>query len=252
MTRLQQAISRIQRREGPRLGFGAPTREQPRAMLAAALASSSGAVPALAAAGADVIILEAADAASYASAVSDIDSGDAVLGVVLARLDGDAAARLGDAGCDFAVSPLEETASVAIDPEGIGVVIRASANLSDATLRAVGPLGLDGIYLEVPAASLGLPEQLELVRLASLTSTPLVAAVGGVPGVADLRVLRDSGVAAVVLPAAASVEQLEELVTNLKAVPAPNRARRERSGEAALVPSVAPQAEPEADDPDDE
>ncbi len=252
MTRLQQAISRIQRREGPRLGFGAPSRERPRAMLAAALANDGKAIPGLIEAGADLVLVEAANAAAYASATSGAEAGEVVLGALLPALDGSAAAELKEAGCDFVVSPLAETASVAIDPDGIGVVIRAPGDASDATLRAIGPLGLEGMYLEVPAATLALPEQLGLVRLASLTSTPLIAAVGGVPEVPDLRVLRDSGVAAIVLPAAAGVKKLTALVNNLKAVPAPNKSRRERGGEAAFVPSIAPAAEPDSDEPDDE
>lgn len=247
MSQLQKAISRIQRREGPRLGFGQGVREQPRAMLAAAIANDSGGAEFLAAAGADVVLVASADPAAFAAA----PKGTAV-GALLPGLDEPEATRLRGAGCDFVVSPLDRTSAAALDADAMGQVAHISNDISDTTLRALGPVGLDALYFEATAAEMSLAAQLEYVRLSSFSSTPLIVAVPGVPSVSALRVYRDSGVAAVVLPAGASADDLEALVANLKAVPPPRKPRREAGGEFALVPSRAAEAAGGGDDEDDE
>jgi hypothetical protein len=94
--------------------------------------------------------------------------------------------------------------------------------------------------------------QLGLVRIASFASTGIMATVDAGASVSDLRVLRDSGVVAVVAPASSSAEDLAEIVTRLKAVPPPRKGKREGAGDMALVPSVKAAAAPEEDDGEEE
>jgi len=94
-----------------------------------------------------------------------------------------------------------------------------------------------------------LSTQLGLVRLASFSTTGLLATVDPQASVSELRVLRDSGVVAVVAPASAASADIAALGARLKEVPAPRKPRREGGGDMALVPSVKSSA---ADDEDGE
>ena len=98
-----------------------------------------------------------------------------------------------------------------------------------------------------------LKDQLSLVRLATFAATQLVAVVDPAVTVADLRVLRDSGTAAVVARAGSTPAQVKALADALKAVPPPKKGKEGR--EIALVPSVANVQhadEDDEDEPDDE
>lgn len=238
MSQLQKKIARIQRREGPGIGFGVAAREQPRAMLLAALTKDAGGGEAALDAGADVVIVEAGDGAGAAKVVEAISGEKSCVGVRLDGLSGADADALAGAGCDFVISTLDGTDSSAVDTERMGQVVIAGAGIDDTTLRALAPLGLDALFTELPTGAMKLVDQLALVRLASFSSAPLVVAVDPGASVADLRVLRDSGVAVVVAPAGASASQISALVDNLKAVPAPRKAKRE-GGDIALVPAAA-------------
>lgn len=238
MSQLQKKIARSQRRDGPGIGFGVAAREQPRAMLLAALAKDAGTGNAALEAGADVVIVEAGDAAAAAKVVGAIASEKLCVGVRLAGLSGADADALAKVGCDFVISSLDGTDSSAVDTERMGQVVVAGAGIDDTTLRALAPLGLDALFTELTTGAMKLVDQLALVRLASFASAPLVVAVDPAASVADLRVLRDSGVAVVVAPAGASASQIIALGDNLKAVPAPRKAKRE-GGDIALVPATA-------------
>jgi hypothetical protein len=157
--------------------------------------------------------------------------------VIIPSLDDAGAETLRKAGCDFVVTTLAGAVATAVDPEKMGHVVAVVDAIEDTTLRALGPLGLDGLYIEHTANAMSLAGQLELVRLSSLAGTPLIAAIGGNPTVGELRVLRDSGVAVVVAPEGTTADGLNTLAELLKAVPPPRKPRRE-GGEIALVPSV--------------
>lgn len=251
MSQLQKKIQRIQRREGPRLGFGPSVREQPRAMLLGVLVNDAAGARAAAAAGADVVILQTTDASSAVAAVKGAEAKDTAIGAWLPALDEASATALREGGCDFAVGTLEGTASAAVDSEAMGQVIVAGEDMDDTTLRALAPLSLDGLFVAREGGPMTLAQQLGLVRLASFSGTPLLVTVAIAISVSELRVLRDSGVGVVVAPATASPPELEALNANLRAVPAPKRGRRD-GADIAIVPAAAAAAGHEHDDGDDE
>jgi hypothetical protein len=252
LSQLQKAIARAGRREGTRIGFGQPTREQPRAMLAGVFAADAKAATAAVDAGADLVVMTAADAKSAAALISSLKDIKGVAGALLPALNEPGAAALREAKCDFVISPLGETAAVAVDPERMGQVLIATDDLSDTTLRSLPPLGLDALYVDHVSNAMSLGGQLELLRLSSFASAPLLAPVGVDASVAELRVLRDSGVSAVIAPAGTTKAQMESLITNLKAVPPSRKARRE-GGDIALVPSMrAAQAEEEDEEEEED
>jgi 2-keto-3-deoxy-L-rhamnonate aldolase RhmA len=251
MSQLQKKISRIQRREGPRIGFRAVSREAPRAMLLAALVSDEAGGKQALDAGVDAVVVKSKDAAAAKPIVEKLAVDKATVGAWVESLQEDGAEALAKAGCDFAVSTLEGTASAAVDTERMGQIVVASQDMDDTTLRALGPLGLDALLVELPSGAMTLAQQLGLVRIASFASTTLVVTIDSSATVSDLRVLRDSGTGAVVAPMGTSAEQLKSLIESLKAVPAPHKGKGADGREMAIVPSLAGHGHEEEDDDDD-
>ncbi len=248
MSELAKRIGRVQRREvSGGMGFAPAKREAPRAMLLAARAKDGKSAKAALDAGADIVLMEGADAKAAKSAVSGLDK--ACLGVVVNDLDEALADGLREAGVDFIVSPLASTASAAVDTEKSGHVIAAGFDIGDSTLRSLGPLGFDALFVEGEASAPTLAGQLELVRLASFSGLPLVVNVEAAATVAHLRVLRDSGAVMALAPDGASPGDLKKLAEALAAVPAPRRSGK--GSDIALVPSAAAHAHEDDDEVED-
>jgi hypothetical protein len=243
VSELQKRIQKVQRREtGARIGFGPVSKEQPRAMLLIARAADAAGAAAAVEAGADAVLVEA-DTDAAAKVIAEVGA-KACPGALTGSLDEAGAAALRAAGCDFVISTLDGTAAAAVKTDEMGQVVEASGTLDEATLRALGPLGLDGLYVNA-AGAMTLAQQLGLVRLASLSGAPLIVAVAAEATVEELRVLRDSGAAAIVAPGGATPAVLGELVTRLKAVPAPSKGKRK--DEVALLPALLGRGEEEHD-----
>lgn len=253
MSQLQKRIHKLQRREGPGIGFGRVAREQPRAMALIATARNAAEAQAAIDAGADAVLLDAGGASAAAAAMKDVASEKLAVGAGLASLSEADAGALNDAHCDFVVSPLETTDSAAVDTEKMGQLVVATLDLDDNTLRALGPLGLDGLFVQRDPGPMTLAQQLGLVRLATFASTGLIVTVDPAANAAELRVLRDSGTLAVVATAGASSDALKTLGETLKAVPAPKKGKREGS-DIAIVPASKGGAheEHEVEEPEDE
>ncbi len=237
MSQLQKTIARIQRREGPAIGFGRVSREQPRAMALVATVRAAAEARAALEAGADAVLFIAGSAALVAPQLREVTGPKVAAGVSLPVLSVADAETLREAGCDFVISPLETTDSAAVDTEKMGHLVVASEAIEDNTLRALAPLGLDGLFVQRAHGPMKLSEQLGLVRLSSFSSTGLVVTVDLAASTADLRVLRDSGVVAIVAPEGATAADLASLNDRLRAVPAPSR-RRSDGTQVALVPSL--------------
>ncbi|MGE0600452.1 MAG: hypothetical protein AB7J35_14980 [Dehalococcoidia bacterium] len=249
MSQLQKRIQRLQRRDGPAIGFGRVTREQPRAMALIATARSASEAKAAIDAEVDAVLIEAGDASSAAKAMDGVASEKLAVGALLASLNEADAEALRNAKCDFVISPLETTDSAAVDTEKMGQAIRASQEMEDNTLRAIGPLGFDGLFVQRSPGAMTLGQQLGLVRLASFASTGLIVTVDADASVGELRVLRDSGTLAVVAPVGTSADGLKKLSETLKAVPAPKKGKRE-GNDIALVPSSHAASEDEGEEED--
>ncbi len=208
-------------------------------MLLGVLADSGAAAKAAFEAGADVAIVRASggsNAAKEAKAAAGKNN-DSVLGVWLSELDEGTSTALAQAACDFVIGTLEGTVATAVDTDRMGQVLVAASSMDDAILRALGSLGLDALLVEHGKGAMSLADQLQLVRLASFASTPLLVTVAAEAPVNELRVLRDSGAACVLLSAGSSAAEIDAMSDRLRAVPA--RKPRREGGEIALVPSMA-------------
>lgn len=250
MSELQKKIGRIQRREGPRMGFGQVVREQPRAMLLGVFADNGEQALQAHEAGADVVIFSGADAQAVITHFTRLKDTKAVAGARLATVTGTGAKDLEAQGCDFVIGTLSGTAAAAVDSEEVGQLVVAGPDMDDNTLRALATLGLDALFVEHTGGDMSLAQQLQLVRLASFASTPLVVTCAASAGVDQLRVLRDSGCAAVVLPAGSSADDIRGLGDRLREVPAPKKNKREGARDIAIVPSGAVAGNHEHDDDD--
>ena len=249
MSQLQKTISRLQRREGPGIGFAPVHRDQPKAMALVATVGNAQEGKTALDAGADAVLFQAGSASIAAGAMKDVTGPRVAAGAALPVLSVKDAETLAEAGCDFVVSPLETTDSAAVDTERMGHLVNVSGNIEDNTLRSLGPLGLDALFVQRSAGSMKLGEQLGLVRIASFAATGLMVTVPNTIEVADLRVLRDSGVVAIVAGSGASAEDLKGLVDRLKAVPPPRKGKRE-GNDIAIVPSSRAGGEHDHDDDD--
>ena len=242
MSELAKRIGRAQRREvSGGMGFAAAKREQPKAMVLAAMVADEKGSKAALDAGADCVLVEADDAAAAAAVIGKLPKNAA--GAALTTLDEAGASALHDAGCDFVVSTLEGTSSAAVDTDRMGQLVAVSSEISDTTLRTLNPLGFDALFVEGKPNAPTLAAQLELVRLASLSGLPLAVNVAANASMVELRALRDSGAVVAVAPSGATASEIASLAEALRAVPAPRR--QSRGGDIALVPATAAPAEHE-------
>jgi hypothetical protein len=175
---------------------------------------------------------------------------ETALGVWLSELDEPTSTALAEAGCDFAIGTLEGTVATAFDTERMGQVLVAASSMEDSVLRVLGSLGLDALLVEHGQGAMSLADQLQLVRLSSFTSTPLLVTVGADTPMSELRVLRDSGAACVLLAARSTAADVSAMSDRLRAVP-PRKPRRE-GGDIALVPAMAAAAGPDHEEEDDD
>lgn len=250
MSELQKRIQKVQRREsGARLGFGPVTKESVRAMLLVARVADGDAAAAATAAGADAVLVAAASAAAAATVISGLDK-TSCPGALIPAMDEAGAEALRKSGCDFAIGSLDGTAAAAVETNEMGHVVDASSPLEEGTLRALAPLGFDALFVDHSAGGMTLGQQLGLVRLASLAATPLLVGVPAGVSIQELRVLRDSGCAAVVAPLGASAADLVGIVERLKAVPAPSKGKKK--DEVPLLPSLLGHQEAEHDHDEDD
>ena len=142
------------------------------------------------------------------------------------------------AGADFIiVGPETNLATLALD--GVGLVIEADESWPGATLRSLEMFQPDAIYLNLGDAPLSLPRLLSLRRVSALAG-PLVVEAPAAPDANTLRLLRDAGAAAIIVPAGdrAAITALRERIDALP----PRRRRKEERAEATL-PRLSASAE---------
>lgn len=246
MSKLSKKIMKMQRHDAGGFGFGAH-REQPRAMVLGALIEDAAGITAALEAGADIVVVGGKDPARTIAAAG---AKDAAVGALVDGLDAAGADALNAAGCDFVVSSLTNTEAAAVDTDRMGQVIAHDGVLDDTTLRALAPMGLDAIFVNSEMGAMTLMQQLDLVRVASFASTPLMVTVAADAGIAALRVLRDSGTAVVVVPTGTKAAAITELGERLRQVPTSKRGR-DNGRDMAIVPSLAGHHDEEDDEPEE-
>jgi intracellular sulfur oxidation DsrE/DsrF family protein len=241
MTQLQKAIAKLQRGTGPGIGFGQVKRDAPRTLLLAVEVENSTAAKAALEAGADFFIARGPNAATTITETAKNDRAAARVD----ELDDSTAKALKAAGAIFVACEPSRAQASAIDTDELGFVAIVDAGLEEQTLRALAGLGLDGLATLTGSTPETLADQLQLVRLAQLGGAPVLSPVTAGATTAQLRVLRDSGVALVVAGVSSSAEDVAGLVAAIKALPP--RKKKGDGGDIAMIPSMGARQEEEHD-----
>ena len=245
MTQLQKAIAKLQRGTASGFGFTRVKRETPRTLLLAVEVNDAKAAKAAIEAGADFFIALGANAAATITGTAANDRAAARVDA----LDDATAAALTSAGAIFVACEPANAQASAIDTDALGFVAIVDAAIDEQTLRALAGLGLDGLATLTGATPETLADQLQLVRLAQLGGAPVLSPVKPGATMAQLRVLRDSGVALVVAGVDSSSADVAALVAAIKALPP--RKKKGDGGDIAMVPSMGARHEEEHEHEDD-
>jgi hypothetical protein len=120
-------------------------------------------------------------------------------------------------------------------------------DLEDTPLRLIGELGLDALVVRAPQLPLTVERLLAVRRISAFTRTALLMDVPPDIDAASLRLLRDSGVAGLVLGDAGKLGALKERVAAL-----PVRGKRKEEHTDALLPATGAGGHEHDDDDWDE
>ena len=242
MSKLADAIRRVQRTEAAPMGFGA-ARPAPKAtMLVGHLSSATTDAGKAKEAGADIIISKSSSAAVSAGEAEALktSAADTPAGI-WGKVGGDSA-ELQKGGIDFLVIDPETTPAAALLNEELGYVLVLPDEPEELFLRSIEPLSLDAIYLSNVPAPFTVTKQLVLVRISTLARKPLVCAVKADVSKEDLQCLRASGVALVLVEGdPAGIARVKETVLSLPA-------RRQRRDDRPVVSLPRGQVPSENDD----
>jgi len=248
MSKLSDLIRKASRLETAPMGFGAGAARKPApTMLCLVRLSPAEAHKAGEAAskGADALIFEAIDAGKLKEQAQK--AGRLPMGVRLVKADRAAVAALRQAGAEFVVLEPHLALAEALLEEGIGLVLVIGHDTPDSTLRLLADLSLDALMVPPPEDPLTVARTLELRRLAVLSRTSLLTEVPLDIDSSRLQVLRDAGVAGVIIEGRA-VDRLPSLRRAVDAMPPRGRRRQERAEVMLPVQALVSAAEEEEEE----
>lgn len=218
MGKLADAIRQRRRRSQRRLGFGAAQEGGGRTMLIA----TAGEV-----AGAEICLLDAPD-----------EGAAALWGLNADGLDADARQAAAEQGAAFLVvgSTSADGAALLLE-RGVDLVLRLDADHTDDELAAFATLRPTLAVAPNPDFPLSVSAVAGLRRIVSRVGAPLGVMISEEVSDADLELLRDSGVAAPMLPLGATADDVKALAERLEALP--ERKPDARTDAPALVPQLS-------------
>ena len=230
MSKLSKKIRAASRAEAAPLGFASlPSQARQDSLLCGVRLRDPAAAAGAASKGADFVILEDV-ALSQVKGVSKVEASVGVAGDV----DSDALEALVKAGVDFVVLAGPGADAAPLADQSVGRVMALDSDLDDTYLRLLGDLGLDALVIAAPEAPLTVERLLAVRRLSALARTPLLANAKPDIDAKSLELLRDSGVAGIVLDDAGKLAALKKRITAL-----PPRGRRKENHQDAHIPAQA-------------
>ena len=162
-----------------------------------------------------------------------------------------------EAGCDILAFGLAETPVSAINSDDIARVLCLDPSADERELRAINPLPVDVVLIDVTSQSgtWTLGDLTNITAVSSRVNKYILVSISEPPGAKDLEVLRDAGVHGLVVDAgSASMESLAKLKSDLQEMPRPQPGRKGRN--AAVLPSSVFEVDrspaPAPEDPDDD
>lgn len=244
MSKLSEKIRKIGLAEPAPMGFAAvATKEKPASLLTAVRLDDPGKAEDAASKGADIVIVDGVSP----SKAKGLDKVEAVVGVT-GEFDHAAAKDLHKAGVDFIVLPGAAASATGLLEEKIGRVLSIELDADDTTLRLIGDLGLDALLMTAPELPLNVERLLTVRRVSALAHTALLIAVPSDIDVVSLRLIRDSGAAAVVIDDAGELKALRERILEL---PARGKAKEEKREPLLPLQSSGAYDDEDEDDWDD-
>ena len=244
MSKLAEKIRGAVRTQPQAVGFGTARTTKTATMVLAALAAKPADAAALASAGADVVIVGTFEAPAAADGRPECE---APLGAAIAGAAEDEAQRYREAGYDFVLFDPDRASATALLDEKVGYVMRLPGDLSETETRALDNFQLDAVDIGAIEGALSVRRQIELQRIGAMTRKPLLARVPAGISAAELRALRDAGVAVAVTDAAG----VAQLRATIDALPPRSQRRDDRERPLAMVPRAAPGADHEHEHDDD-
>ncbi len=230
MSKLSKKIRAVSRAEPAPLGFTSTTTQvRQNSLLCGVRLRDPAAAAGAASKGADFVILEDV-ARSKVKSVAKVDASVGVAG----DFDADALEALVKAGVDFVVLAGPGANAAPLADESVGRVMALDSDLDDTYLRLLGELGLDALVIAAPDAPLTVERLLAVRRLSALARTPLLANAKPDVDEKSLELLRDCGVAGVVLEDAGKLAALKKRIAAL-----PPRGRRKEDHSDAVIPAQA-------------
>ena len=186
--------------------------------------------------GADAVIIEGGDAGKVKDFAKKAPG--LILGVRPQKAEREQITSLRDAGADFVVLDSESAMADALLEENIGFILLVRSDADDTRLRLLSDLNLDAVVPPSPDGSLTVERLLELRRFSALGRAPLLVDVSGDADGSSIQVLRESGVAGVIIEGS-SLGKLEKLRAAIAALPPRGRMREERREVSIPAPALA-------------
>ena len=164
-----------------------------------------------------------------------------------------------EAGCDMLAFGLADTPVSAINSDEIARVLCLDPSADERQLRAINPLPVDVVLIDVTSQSgtWTLGDLTNITAISSRVNKYILVSISEPPGAKDLKVLRDAGVHGLVVDAGSvSMDSLSKMKSDLQEMPRPQPGRKGRT--AAVLPSSvfavdrAPAPEEPDEDDDDE
>lgn len=171
------------------------------------------------------------------------------------RMSAAAAGAWREAGADLIVFTMADTALGAVTSKDAARVLALNASDSPEDLRDINPLPVDAVLVSLAGDPTlwSLENLAALARVSSRVGKHLLLEVFGVPDGDTLEVLRNAGVAGLVVRLSLGEEAISGLKDALLNMPRPGADRRSRS--SAILPGsvyTARRPAPAEDDPDDD
>ena len=222
MNKLSEAFKKSRKSDGGRpLGFAPSNEAKHRSILVGVHAGSDAASATTAIkAGADFAVVHTDDGTSAASAISAAEAGDAFIGAHVGTLREGEGEKLAEAGCGFIVVDPAQTSAAEADQDDVGLVIPVDISAEDSALQTLARLDPDAVVVPEEIGEITLSRRAALLRTSALTGKRLFVKTGAGITSADLKVLRDSGVGAVIVPDSTSEADLTGLIRRIEDLPA--------------------------------
>ena len=156
---------------------------------------------------------------------------------------------LRDRGCDFVVFGVDDTAAAVLNDDELGKIIAIDSELGGREARAIQGLPIDAVLLEPgdTLVPLTVRKLADIEQARQRIDKPFLVATSSELGAADLEVVRNAGIPALVVDLAAgdAIGRIKEAVTSLPR-------RTSSSSRSSSRNAAVPQAPVGVEDPSEE